>query len=97
MDAGYIPLSFRFVRHFNRDTGETLTAEEAQSLPSHQVFDLYLDMIPDTDELATSHAVFGFRPPAEPLLTHVFTDGAAQPLTRFQSWDIPAEVQVVDA
>lgn len=96
MDAGYIPLSFRFVRHFNRDTGETLTAEEARSLPSHQVFDLYLDMIPDTDDLGTFHDVFGFRPPAEPLLRHVFTDGAAQPLTSFRSWDLPAAMGVVD-
>jgi hypothetical protein len=97
MDAGYIPLSFRFVRHFNRDTGETLTAEEAQSQPSHQVFDLYLDVIPDTEDLEAFHDVFGFRPPAEPLLTPVFTDDAAQPLTTFRSWDVSEEVGVVDA
>jgi hypothetical protein len=97
MDAGYQSLSFRFVRHFNRDTGETLTAEESQSLPPHQVFDLYLDMIPDTEDLDTFHEVFGFRPPSEPLLAHVFTDDAAQPLTSFRSWDVPEEVGVVDA
>jgi hypothetical protein len=95
-DAGYIPLSFRFVRHFNRDTGETLTEAEAQSLPSHQVFDLYLDMIPDTDDLDTFHEVFGFRPPAEPLLSHVFTGDAAEPLTTFRDWDIPADMRIVD-
>ncbi|PSP66676.1 hypothetical protein BRC85_09385 [Halobacteriales archaeon QS_1_69_70] len=97
VDVGYIPLSFRFVRHFNRYTGETLTAEEAKSLPSHHVFDLYLDLIPDTQDLDTFHEVFGFRPPAEPLLAHVFTDDAAQPLTTFRSWDVPEEFGVVDA
>lgn len=96
MEAGYIPLSFRFVRHFNLDTGETLTAEEVQSQPSHRVFDLYLDMIPDTDDLDTFHDVFGFRPPAEPLRGHVFTDDAAEPLTAFWSWDLPEEMRIVD-
>lgn len=96
MEAGYIPLSFRFVRHFNRETGETLTAEEAQSLPSHQVFNLYLDMIPDTDDLDAFHEAFGFRPPAELLLGDVFTDGAAEPLTSFRSWDLPEEMRIVD-
>lgn len=95
-EAGYIPLSFRFVRHFNRETGEILTAYEAQSLPPHQVFDLYLDMIPDTGELEAFHDVFNFRPPAEPLLEHVFTGDGGEPLSRFQSWDVPAEMQVVD-
>lgn len=95
-DSGYIPLSFRFVRHFNRETGEILTEEEAQSLPSHQVFDLYLDVIPDTDGLEAFHDVFGFRPPAEPLLTHGFMDDAAEPLAQFRSWDIPEEIGVVD-
>lgn len=95
-EAGYVPLSFRFVRYFNRETGETLTAEEAESLPTHQVFDLYLDVIADTDDLDTFHDVFGFRPPAEPLLRHVFTDDAAQPLTQFRSWVVPANLRVVD-
>lgn len=97
IDAGYIPLSFRFVRHFNRETGKTLTAEEARLLPSHQVFDLYLDVIPDTDDLDLFHEVFGFRPPAEPLLANAFTENAAQPLTQFRSWDIPVAISVVDA
>jgi len=96
IDVGYIPLSFRFVRHFNRETGETLTEAEAQSLPSHQVFDLYLDMIPDTDDLDMFQNVFGFRPPAEPLLSHVFTDDAAEPLTSVREWEVPEAMQIVD-
>ena len=75
---------------------ETLTAAEARSLPSHQVFDLYLDMIPDTDGLETFEEVFGFRPPAEPLLVHVFMDDAAQPLSSIRTWDVSNEISVVD-
>lgn len=96
LDEGYIPLSFRFVRYFNRDTEEILTEEEATALPSYQVFDLYLDVIPDTDELDTFHDVFGFRPPSDPLLGHVFTDGAAAPLTTARSWDLPEEMLIVN-
>lgn len=62
---GYMPLSFRFVRHFERSTGEALTEDEARSLPPHQLFDLYLDLIMDTTDLDTFQEVLGFRPPAE--------------------------------
>lgn len=95
-NVGYNPLSFRFVRHFERKTGEPLTEDETQSLPPHQVFDLYLDMIPDTSDLETFRAVFGFRPPAEPLLEAVFAGDAAQPITRFRSWDVSERIRVVD-
>lgn len=37
-EAGYDPVGFRLVRYFNRETGEHLTADEAQALPQHQVF-----------------------------------------------------------
>lgn len=47
-------------------------------------------------DLDTFHEVFGFRPPAEPLLRHVFADDAAQPLTQFRSWDVPDALRVVD-
>ena len=53
-------------------------------------------MIPDTDDLDTFHDVFGFRPPAEPLLSPVFTDDAAEPLTAFHEWNIPADMQIVE-
>ena len=60
------------------------------------MFDLYLDVIPDTDDLDAFQDVFGFRPPAEPLLAHVFTDDAADPLTTVREWDVPADVQIAD-
>lgn len=96
VNEGFVPLSFRFVRHFDRETGETLTVAEVQSLPSHRVFDLYLDVIPDTTDLEIFHDVFGFRPPAEPLLQSVFAEDAATPLRQFRSWDVPEGVCVVD-
>lgn len=96
MDEGYTPAGFRFVRHFNRETGETLTENDVRELPSYQVFELYLDIIPDTDDLDTFEDVFGFRPPAEPLLAHAFVDDAASPLMESLPWDIPEELQIVD-
>jgi hypothetical protein len=53
-------------------------------------------MIPDTDDLDTFQDVFGFRPPAEPLLKHVFKNDAAEPLTTIQSRDLPDELSIVD-
>lgn len=97
LDEGYIPLSFRFVRYYDRETGETLPEDEAMALPSYRVFDLYLDVIPDTDDLDTFHDVLGFRPPSEPLLGHVFANDAAAPLTSIQSWNLPDNILIVDA
>jgi len=96
-EDGYVPLSFRLVRYFNQDTGEGISEEEAQSLPQHQVFQLFLDIIPDTDDLDTFHEALGFRPPAEPLLQHAFADDAAAPLAAYHDWDIPDTVHIADA
>lgn len=95
-DHGFIPFSFRFVRYYHRETGEVLKEDEAKRLASHQLFEMYLDVIPDTDELDTFQEVFGFRPPAEPLLTHVFEDNAGSPLADFVHWDVPEQVLISD-
>lgn len=96
-DQGYVPLSFRLVRYFNRDTGDNITEEESKQLPPHQVFQLFLDIIPDTDDLDTFHDVFGFRPPSEPLLQHAFEDDAAEPLSSYRAWDLPDTMRIADA
>jgi len=93
-EAGYDAVGFRFVRYFDRETGDSITADDAEALPQHRVFQLFLDIIPDTTDLDTFHEVFGFRPPAEPLLRHAFDDDAAAPLTAYRSWDVPDAVQV---
>lgn len=95
-DAGYQPLSFRFVRYFDQETGEALTEAESQALPAHRVFQLYLDMIADTPDLGHFRDVLGFSPPAEPLLAAVFSDGAGASLGELQQWDIPDSVLIAD-
>lgn len=96
-EAGYDPVGFRLVRYFNRETGEHLTADEAQALPQHQVFQLFLDVIPNTTDLDAFADTFGFRPPAEPLLRHAFDDDAVTSLAAHRPWDIPDRMQVADA
>lgn len=95
-DAGYDPLSFRFVRYFDQETGEPLTESESRDLPSHRVFNLYLDMISDTPDLGTFRDIQGFTPPAEPLLNAVFSEGAGESLGKFRNWDIPESVLIAD-
>lgn len=95
-ELGYVPLSFRLVRYFNRETGDIITEEESRQLPPHQVFQLFLDVIPDTEDLDRFHEVFGFRPPAEPLLRHAIEEGAAEPLTKYRSWDMPDTMLIAD-
>lgn len=95
-DAGYDPLSFRFVRYFDREDGEPLTDAESRELPSHRVFNLYLDMIADTPNLETFRDVLGFTPPADPLLDAVFSEGSGEPLAELRAWDIPESVLIAD-
>lgn len=95
-DAGYVPLSFRFVRYFERASGEPLTDDVAQSRPQHEVFQMFVDVIPSTADLDVFQAVFGFRPPAEPLLEQVFGGDAAAGLSARSPWDVPDGVQIAD-
>lgn len=95
-DAGYEPLSFRFVRYFDHETGEPLTDAASRELPSHNVFNLYLDFISDTPELEHFRDIFGFTPPADPILHAVFSEGAGVPLSEFRDWDIPESIKLAD-
>lgn len=61
----------------------------------HEVFQVYVDLIPDTTELDSFRDVFGFKPPAEPLLEPVFEAGTGRPLADFVSWSPPAETLIV--
>ena len=95
-DAGYDPLSFRFVRYFDQESGEPLTDAESRGLPSHRVFNLYLDMISDTPDFGTFREALGFTPPADPILNAVFSEGAGDSLRKFRNWDIPESVLIAD-
>jgi hypothetical protein len=61
----------------------------------HEIFQVYVDVIPDTDQLDAFEDVFGFRPPSEPLLKPVFEQDRGQPLSEHVSWQVPSDVQIV--
>lgn len=89
-DLGYSRGRFGFYQQFHRDTGERLTENEARVQPAHNVFRVDIDIIPDTTALDSFREVFGFRPPAEPLLGPVFSGDGGEPLDEYVSWDAPA-------
>ncbi|WP_254840973.1 nucleotidyl transferase AbiEii/AbiGii toxin family protein [Natronomonas marina] len=61
----------------------------------HEVFQVYVDVIPDTTELDGFRNVFGFKPPAEPLLAPVFEADKGSPLAEYVSWSPSAEKRIV--
>lgn len=73
-DMGFRPVSFRFVKDFDSETGRELTAEESARLPLFQIFQLYVDPVVDYIHPKIRH-VLGFVPLDEPLLSLVFADG----------------------
>ena len=93
-ELGYTRGRFGFYQQFHRDTGERLSDEAATDQPPHNIFRVDIDIIPDTTALDAFHDVFGFRPPAEPLLEPAFTAGRAESLDDYVSWDAPAEVLI---
>lgn len=95
MDLDYERSRFGFLKQVDRETGEVLTEEQAADRAMHQLYSLYVDVIPDTTELDAFESVFGFRPPAEPLLAGAF-DGRATPLRNHVSWDVPESTVLVD-
>jgi len=73
-DMGFRPVSFRFVKDFDSETGRELTAEESARLPLFQIFQLYVDPVVDYIHPKIKH-VLGFVPLDEPLLSLVFAEG----------------------
>lgn len=63
----------------------------------HAVFQVYVDVIPDTTDLGTFRDVFGFKPPAEPLLSPVFEDNKGEPLSEHVSWSPSSGKLIVSA
>jgi hypothetical protein len=88
-ELGYHRGRFGFYQQFHRETGDRLTEEEARGQPAHNIFRVDIDIIPDTTALDTFEDVFGFRPPAEPLLAPVFRDGEGEALDEYVSWPAP--------
>jgi len=85
---------FGFYQYFHRMTKERLSDEEASDYRQHEIFRLDIDVLPSTEELDAFVEAFGFRPPADPLLNPVFTDGEFQVLNEFVEWEAPTEVRL---
>jgi hypothetical protein len=85
---------FGFYQYFHRMTKERLSDEEAADYPQHEIFRLDIDVLPSTEALDAFVEAFGFRPPADPLLDPVFTDGQFRVLNEFIEWDAPPEVRL---
>lgn len=87
-ELGYTRSRFGFLQYFHRESGDRLSEREANDYPMHEVFEVFVDVVPDTVELDAFEKAFGFRPPAEPLLTLAFERAAAEPLSSYVSWDV---------
>lgn len=94
-ELGYTESRFGFVQNFHRDTQERITEEEANRYGMHEVFQVYVDVIPDTAELEAFRESFGFTPPAEPLLAYVFKENAGEPLSDHVSWSVESDAEIV--
>lgn len=94
-DLGYTRSRFGFAQNFLRDGQKRITEEEANEYRMHEVFQVYVDVIPDTTELDAFRNSFGFEPPAEPLLQPVFEKGRGEPLSNYVSWPASDDVLIV--
>jgi len=94
---GYEKSRFGFVQNFQRETGERISESEAQQFGMHEVFQVYIDVIPDTPKLDGFQERYGFTPPAETLLRPVFEKDIGEPLSGYVSWDAPSNVLIVPA
>jgi hypothetical protein len=94
-ELGYTKSRFGFVQNFHRDTQERISEEAAADYGMHEVFQVYVDLIPDTTELDVFSEVFGFNPPSETLLNPVFADGKGEKLSEYVSWSPSDEKLIV--
>ncbi len=95
-ELGYEKSRFGFVKHFERDTGEPISEEESKKLPLHDLFSVFIDLIPDTEELDVFKKVFGFVPPSEPLLRRAFDESECVPFGCSEERDAKASHRVCD-
>jgi hypothetical protein len=68
-------VSYRLLKHYDIETRKSLSLKEAKSKQSHEMFELYVDLIVDNIPKRVREAV-GFTPIDEPLLSFVFEKGA---------------------
>lgn len=93
---GYERSRFGFVLIFHLESGNRITNEEAKQYSMHEIFHVYIDILPDTTDLDEFEEAFGFRPPAEPLLKRVFENERAEPLSQHVDWHPPDSTRIVE-
>jgi hypothetical protein len=94
-ELGYTKSRFGFVQNFHRDNGDRISEDKANQYDMHEIFQVYIDIIPDTTELEDFREAFGFKPPAEPLLKPVFEEGEGEPLADHVLWEPPGDTRIV--
>lgn len=85
VSMGFEPVSFRFVKHFSED-GRELTTEKARKLPKYEMFDMYIDLLVDTDDDRRNKLV-GFSIAEELLLKEIFT-GKRNTMVNYKSTNV---------
>lgn len=95
-ELGFQRSRFGFKKTVDRETGEVVSEEEARESAMHELFEIYIDLLPDRREPENFEEAFGFRPPAEPLLQPVFEGEAGQPLDNHVEFDVSDEVLLAD-
>ena len=96
-DLRYSRGRFGFYQQFHRESNDRLDEEAVRDLPAHNVFRVDIDIIPDTTALDAFQDVFGFRPPAEPLLEPVFETEEGEMLADYVDWEVPPEAHIAPA
>lgn len=74
---GFELVDYRLAKHFDVDSRQELTPEQAKQKASHDLFEVYVDPIVDTIPL-NAQATFGFVPIDEPVLSFVFQHDGGQ-------------------
>lgn len=95
VQMGYKRGRFGFYQEFQRSSRTPLREDETSDYPQHEIFRVDIDIIPSTDSLDPFEEVFGFRPPAEPLLQPVFEDDHVEYLDQYVDWNVQSEVTLV--
>ena len=73
-ELGYLPNgSCRYCKMIRRETRELLTEESSKSVPIHEIFYLYVDMMVDNIH-PLQKEIFGFNVLDEPILERVFEE-----------------------
>lgn len=91
-EMGYTKARFGFKKQFHRETGNTLTLEEAENHSMHEIFDMFIDILPDITDLDNFKEAFGFKPPAETMLSHVFNGQHSLPLKSQVNWSVSKDI-----